>query len=168
MNHFTDNFTSLSWWLGIILVGIVLNIISAYLKWPLDRLLSKLFRYWQQRSQKSQTKRAELIQKLTEDTHCQTLFLFRELRHRSQANLFMLLSILFLLLYVGVMIKTVYTVSFAGIESANKVFSTWELKVLLLFSIFLMFISMSHIVLAGYCRVLFKEVRKLKGDNYYL
>jgi hypothetical protein len=68
MNEFLNSFTSTSWWLGVVFVGVTINVISAYLKAPVDRLFSSLSIGWQERTEKSRRERESAIAALRQRT----------------------------------------------------------------------------------------------------
>jgi hypothetical protein len=96
------NLVSLEWWLGVVLVGLVLNIVSAYLKPIVDRALSKISRSWRDRSVAQRGKRAKVIAQLRANPHLQLLMLSAELRHRFRGVVYLLLAAIFFLGYTAI------------------------------------------------------------------
>jgi hypothetical protein len=82
MEELTKQFTSFSWWIGVFIVGIIINIISV----PLWRWTeSKISKYSNSRLQKNKVKaakRAELLDALKLDPNKQILFAMQEYRLR--------------------------------------------------------------------------------------
>ncbi|ANZ10148.1 TPA: hypothetical protein KD877_004346 [Vibrio parahaemolyticus] len=70
---FFSNLSSLDWWIGVVLVSLVINIFSAYLKPALDSFLSKLSYKWVSRSKRSAEQRKKWIKELQENEHEQVL-----------------------------------------------------------------------------------------------
>jgi hypothetical protein len=58
---FFNNVTSISWWIGVVIVGILVNLAAIYLKSPLDRLLSSISTKYRI---KSKPQKAELDAKI--------------------------------------------------------------------------------------------------------
>lgn len=95
MNELVKTITSTSWWIGVIGVGFVLNLLTAYAKSPIDRLLGSISRGWQLRSERSSAKRKALINKLRVNEHLQILYIAREQRMRMQELAYLCLACLF-------------------------------------------------------------------------
>jgi hypothetical protein len=55
------NWPSWDWFISVIVVGLALNLVSAYLKVPLDRLFGTMSRAWSTRSGKRQEERAARV-----------------------------------------------------------------------------------------------------------
>ena len=64
MDDFIKNFQSPAWWIGVVVVGIALNLLSAYLKTPLDRGLTLLSGRYARRSKKVRDDQDALIELL--------------------------------------------------------------------------------------------------------
>ena len=97
MNELLSSFTSTSWWLGVVFVGVTINVISAYLKGPIDRLFSSLSIAWQERTEKSRQERESTIAALREDQHLQVIFLARASDSRSTELTFLIFAVFFTL-----------------------------------------------------------------------
>lgn len=85
MKNFLTNLLSLYWWISVVVVGIVLNVTSAYIKTRLDRRLSGVSGWWRKRSEKERMKRETTLKRLKNNPHEQTLFAFGEMRNRLRA-----------------------------------------------------------------------------------
>jgi len=99
MDQFAKSLTSVSWWLGVVVVGVALNLISAYLKPKVDSTLSAASGWWKSRSEKQRAKRAEMIAFLRDNPDEQAFFIAEELRHRIRAVMWLIFSGLSLLLH---------------------------------------------------------------------
>lgn len=64
MQQFLADVQSPSWWAGVVIVGIVINVVSAYLKAPIDAALARHSSWWRNRSESSIRRRAELLELL--------------------------------------------------------------------------------------------------------
>ena len=62
MSDFIKNFLSPAWWIGVVVVGIALNLISSYLKNPLDRVLTLFSGKYARRSKKIRADRDARIE----------------------------------------------------------------------------------------------------------
>lgn len=67
MEKLLNDFSSPSWWIGIVLVTIVLNIASAYLKPRIDSALLRSSGWWRARSATRLARREEFVQGLIND-----------------------------------------------------------------------------------------------------
>ena len=102
MDEILKTITSPSWWIGVVGVSFVVNILSAYAKSPFDSLLGSISRHWQQRSESSRKRRNAQISMLRSSQHLQLIYLAREHRRRLQeiswlgmAGFFMFFSVAF-------------------------------------------------------------------------
>ena len=93
--------TSPSWWIGVVLVSLLINLASAYIKSPLDGFLSNVSRRWSERSARSKQKRAALVASLAADKHKQLLYLAEESRCRFRELLWVALAIFLLVAFVA-------------------------------------------------------------------
>lgn len=66
MNEVIRNLSSISWWFSVVIVGIIINLISIYLKAKLDKQLSSNSTWWRKRSQKIEKARLKRIEELRE------------------------------------------------------------------------------------------------------
>lgn len=86
MDKFVETLKSPVWWIGVVLVGILINIASAYLKPRLDKLLARVSRSIQERNEKSSNRRKALVNLLIADPHKQTILANHELRCRIRSH----------------------------------------------------------------------------------
>jgi hypothetical protein len=100
MDDFMKNATTLSWWLGVVLVGVVLNLFSAYIKSPLDDFLARMSTWWASRSAAAARSRAKQILELNADPMKQLLLLADEARARHSSTFFLLFAIMLLAISV--------------------------------------------------------------------
>lgn len=92
MSKVLDFLNSPAWWLSVVVVGILINLIAAYAKPVIDRAFSILSVSWKMRSQRQQQARMEKINDLRKDVHAQILFAVEELRLRQQITLYLIFS----------------------------------------------------------------------------
>lgn len=104
MEELLKTISSLSWWIGVVAVGFLLNLLSAYAKSPLDSLLSRISQGWQQRSERSRAKRKAQIDALRSSEHLQVLYLAREQRRRMQEIGWLLMACLFMFMTLSMLI----------------------------------------------------------------
>ena len=85
LDEFLKNTSSAAWWIGVVVVGVVLNLVSAYLKKPIDLILSAVSSRWRRRSESARRERVALIAKIRGDKSLQTKLLADEMRERLNA-----------------------------------------------------------------------------------
>lgn len=94
MNEFlTNNLGSVAWWLSVVAIGIILNILSSYFRDAIDKFLSRISGWWSNRSEKRREEISRLVKELSGDDIRLNLFAISEIRDR-------LLSILAGLMFV--------------------------------------------------------------------
>ena len=82
MTSLLDSVTSLSWWIGVVLVGLAINIAAAYLKPRLDGVMGSVSTRWAKANSKRQLERNERLNLLASSEHEQVLSGLEELRLR--------------------------------------------------------------------------------------
>lgn len=105
MDELYKNLGSLSWWVGVVVVGVILNLVSTYLKSPIDALLSAASSYWRRRSERSRNIEAQKIEELRDDPNARNLLLAEEIRCRLRHLSFLLFAIFLLLFYVMIRVR---------------------------------------------------------------
>ena len=90
MREFLNNLSSLSWWLGVVVVGVVINILSPYISKGLEKVLIKTSARYRKRIAERSEKRRKRITELKANQHKQIMLAFGEqrLRIRSLENFF--------------------------------------------------------------------------------
>lgn len=69
-----EQLSSPHWWFSVVVIGILVNLISAYLKEPIDTFKSGLSRRWSEKIERDKEKRLKLILKLTDNTSAQVYY----------------------------------------------------------------------------------------------
>lgn len=92
MRDFLTNITTLSWWISVVIVGILINIFSAYLKDKFDGYLSSISSWWRYRSEAQRAKRESLLNKLRDNSHEQVMTALDEMRNRVRSIQFFLMG----------------------------------------------------------------------------
>ena len=82
MDEFLKNVVSMSWWVGVVFVSIVLNLFSAYIKPLFDGIFSSFSKRWRMRSEKARRLFRLEIEWLVQDRHRQIIYLSKENRCR--------------------------------------------------------------------------------------
>src|SRR5438270_4750812 len=78
----TDDIASPAWWMSVVIAGLLVNLLAAYLKSPVDRLLSHSSSRWRASSEKRREKRNQLIERLRQDADFKATMLAWEFRLR--------------------------------------------------------------------------------------
>jgi hypothetical protein len=100
MENIFNDITSPSWWIGVVIVGIIINIISAYLKPNLDKILSNTSSRWKNIIESRRSKRILLIEGLKNDFYNQAFLALIEIRYRFTLLLYLIIGIAFLIISV--------------------------------------------------------------------
>lgn len=154
MDEFAKSLTSINWWLGVVLVGILLNVLSSYLKPVVDNLFSKVSFWWRNRSEDARDARARIVAELRSDRHKQILMLAVENRRRLQSIGYLIYSLIFLVLYLSIKIGTS-----ALIASGTVPPPYWVRQIPYWFSLLFVFFSLIEYKAAARCRFLLAEAQ---------
>lgn len=146
---------SLSWWLGVVFVGIVLNVFSTYLKALLDSLLEAVSSKWQARSAEARARREADLNRLKGNLAAQMLLIALEMRHRHRQTMYMLFSLFFLLFYLLIRVRVG---SSTAIES--DLFLEIFTRLLYWLSLLTVFLSMHAHLLAASASDLLRDANK--------
>lgn len=95
MESLVKDIQSLSWWIGVIIVGTITSVVSSYLKNILDNILNKCSRWWNTRTEYKRIRRKEKIEKLQSDHHEQYRFAFEDLRIRFRSMTMIIVGSIF-------------------------------------------------------------------------
>jgi hypothetical protein len=96
MTELINNLSSVSWWIGVVIVGVLINLVSAYIKSPIDKLGSKLSSAWRNRSERSTRRLIAAVNAAVEDPSNLAHLQFRALSNRSKSNAWLIISCIFL------------------------------------------------------------------------
>jgi hypothetical protein len=118
MNEILELLTAPTWWISVVVVGIAINLISAYLKPTLDSRLSGISSWWRLRSERQRAERLALVEKLRNSQHEQLLASMDDLRDRSRAVYMLLIGIFAMLFGYGVIpeIASIITFGFGAVS----------------------------------------------------
>ncbi|MGC1377284.1 MAG: hypothetical protein WA821_13725 [Anaerolineales bacterium] len=116
MSEFLSNLSSVSWWLGVVVVGIGINIISPYFKIGLEKILIKTSNNFRNKALERSEKRKRRIDELKANQHKQIMFGFKEQRLRIRALYEFLCGLLFSILgFFLLILATIFIKSNFGI-----------------------------------------------------
>ena len=100
MAEFLNSIKNPYWWITVVIVGIAINLFSAYLKQKLDTRVSSLSIWWRDRSEKLKTEEANHIKSLRADKHEQVMLAFQNLRDCTRAILFLITTLTYVTFYL--------------------------------------------------------------------
>ncbi|MFA7383247.1 MAG: hypothetical protein WC001_07330 [Desulfurivibrionaceae bacterium] len=158
MDEFVQNLSSLGWWLGVVLVGLLLNLISAYVKPWLDRRLVRMSAWWQCRSEPVRVETENRIARLRNDRHSQHLLLAEEARHRFRGLIHLLLSLMWLLFFLIVKVQNVSS-------PAAIAWPIWLRQSILFVSLLFMFLHFKSDMAATHCQWLVTQAQEGGDEN---
>lgn len=86
MDEIWKTLSSPAWWITAVAFGILVNLVSAYLKDPLDSLVAKFFKAWRTRSEKARENYKARLAFVASNTDEQLHVLMEALHFRSKSN----------------------------------------------------------------------------------
>jgi hypothetical protein len=95
MGQIVSDLTSIHWWLTVVVVGIVLNVASAYLKPWIDTQVARFSARRRATIEKEHARRLRIIKKVQADPHEETVQLLREIRSRVNGLSSLMLGLVF-------------------------------------------------------------------------
>ena len=95
MKELISNVSSIYWWISVVIVGILINIISYYLTRKLDTRLSNVSSWWRKKSEIRKSQRLKKLDKLRNDPHEQLLLAFETIQSISLAIALLIFGVLF-------------------------------------------------------------------------
>jgi hypothetical protein len=98
MEEFFKSLTSPVWWLSVVIVGVIISVVGAYLKVWIDKFFSLLSSAWKLRVEQEKLKANELLQQVQNSDRTLIMLGFEENRFRQRSMLLSILSMLCLIL----------------------------------------------------------------------
>lgn len=92
MENFLTQIASISWWLSVVTVGFLINILSVYITRRLDTRLSRVSSWWRRRSDEKAARRKKDLAQLQGNPVKLTIFALAELRNRIRALTMLVLA----------------------------------------------------------------------------
>lgn len=86
MSEFIQSASSVNWWLSVVVVGLLLNILSSYLKTPLDAMGSRLSSSWRRRSEAAREQHRLAVERLVSDSNAMAAARYEALRLRAKST----------------------------------------------------------------------------------
>lgn len=87
MKEFLYDILSLRWWFGVVIVGILVNLLAAYLKPRIDTTLGKFSLWWSTRTKEKKIQFDEAVSRMKNNPHEEIIAHFAEARERLRAVL---------------------------------------------------------------------------------
>jgi hypothetical protein len=98
MNEILKLATSPVWWISVVIVGILINLLSAYLKPPLDDRFGRISTWWRVRSKTKGEAWAKEVERLRASSEGRIAATIEEFRSRLWMMSYLLFLIMFLLM----------------------------------------------------------------------
>ena len=120
MDKFIQDVSSVYWWMAVFFVGILINLVSAYLKPSTDTALGKVFSWWRNRTLSQRRSHEALLALLKGDKDQQTLALVDANRHKLNA-------LFYFMFFISSSLMLVQTIDVSLLHShvSKFVFSLW-------------------------------------------
>lgn len=101
MNEFISYVQSPAFWLGVLVVGVLVNLIAAYLKPHIDKSLSSVSARWAKKVEELERKRMARIKTLRGDKHKQLVASRRQVEHLIESVHSLALAAIMMLAGIG-------------------------------------------------------------------
>lgn len=105
MDEFWKALASPVWWIGVVVVGIIINLVSAYTKPALDAVLRAASSTWRARSVRAAAAYEAEMAALRKDAELQTHYRHRELITRVNAVFYALISVVMFVVQLAVTLQ---------------------------------------------------------------
>lgn len=93
MEEIISELASPKWWVSVVVAGIVINLVAAYIKPSFDKVFSSFSSWWRNRTNSKNEEREKYIKKLSNDPHLQVMESLDELRQRNRSVYALVLGI---------------------------------------------------------------------------
>ncbi|MFM5708873.1 MAG: hypothetical protein ACRCYG_18835 [Aeromonas veronii] len=113
--------SSTEWWVSVVIAGITINVISAYMKTSLDGCLSKLSSWWRFRSEKNHNKELLYLEMLKHDEGFFELHKLKIINSIRWSVLWLLLGMMGFLLGSQFSLSILEHISFIGLMGISAV-----------------------------------------------
>ncbi|HEX9928943.1 MAG TPA: hypothetical protein VGB02_10455 [Pyrinomonadaceae bacterium] len=113
MGEFLSNISTIYWWVSVVVVGILLNVFSAYIRDALDWIFSRLSKWWSVRTETKRAERQKQLKLLFNDKEAQDEMIREEFRDRLNAIKIFIFSIMCILIgcYIDFRLQQQYSLS---------------------------------------------------------
>ncbi len=95
MDALIEQLRSPTWWIGVVAVGILINLVSAYLRKWIDKLLARFSVLYRHRSAIVSKRREDEIESLLREPRQMILYSYRAISSQLRATRFLFLGLVF-------------------------------------------------------------------------
>ena len=127
-----SNLSSPDWWIGVVMVGVIISLCAAYLKPLLDKVFSSMSSYWRMRVEKKEQQLKPEIEHLSNSENARIMAGFDEMRHRIRSTQNLIFGVIALIF------------SFIAFEGRGGGGATERIFINALFSVFLFIGILEH------------------------
>ncbi len=98
MTNTPSSFLSYEWWISVVVVGLIINLVSAYAKAKIDVQVAKLSRWWATQNEKERLERTRRIELIKSSPQLQHLLGVQSVRRIVTGSAYALGSLFFAIL----------------------------------------------------------------------
>jgi hypothetical protein len=95
MEKFLQDIVSTYWWVSVVIVGIIINIISAYIKPLLENRLGRVSEFWKKRQEARTQTFSRQVSMLKENSDLRSIYALREIRYRIRSASYLIFASIF-------------------------------------------------------------------------
>lgn len=114
MEKFILNLSSPSWWISVVLVGVIVSVLGAFLKDYVEKIMSILFENWTKRQISNKEFYENQIVMLIKDSDMRAKYRFEVLRS-------LVISLIFTLLSITIFISSLFFISIGIFDGAKSI-----------------------------------------------
>lgn len=125
MEELTRNASTVNWWLSVVIVGVLLNLVSAYLKQGVDYFLKHTSEWWRARSARSRQRYDEEISALRQSADLRQSYQHRELTLKVESLFLLIFALLLYLSKAVTLVVPEFSIARdlgVSVEQSNKIF----------------------------------------------
>ncbi|TVL98846.1 MAG: hypothetical protein CV087_20185 [Candidatus Brocadia sp. WS118] len=96
MKKILEVLTSPVWWVSVVIAGILINLVSSYLKGIIDTHLSRFSAARREQGERKRAERKTAVEQLRKNEHQEVMATLAEMRHRLRAIFYLLGGVFFM------------------------------------------------------------------------
>lgn len=96
MDKFIEEISSVYWWIGVVFVGIVINIASSYIKRGMESNLAAVSEFWKRKKKKRAELKAKKLEILKNNPDLRLIYALTESRYRIRSIGYIIFAITFM------------------------------------------------------------------------
>ena len=120
MNKLINDISSAYWWVGVVVVGILINIASSYIRKIMESKLSIISVYWRGKQNEKAEKIAQQIEILRSNNELKIIYALRESRYRIRSVSYLVFAAQFFVAAIWLSnhfnIVSIICMTFAGVS----------------------------------------------------